>query len=310
MLTAPSSYALSASQYGLLFLPQVILAISGSLAFPALSGRRGLKPVLLAGMAADVVAMALLVGSYPLRTDTIAHVMLLTATAFLGSDQVGRNYVRHNSQAVMAISEEPNPTKFQKTLAMNDWYGPSAEWEFPMGGIQMLGKSDAIQMAANAPSFTGRLAPKMPLEKMAHHALDFWLSSEDLPRPENRVTIDNDGAVRLTVDDRNNIEGLVRLRKALDSRLGDLGAHHGLLDHGVYLHKSMPVGATAHQAGTCRFGSDPASSVLDLDCRAHEVDNLYVVDSSFFPSIGAVNPTLTIIANALRVGAHLTDRLA
>jgi choline dehydrogenase-like flavoprotein len=93
--------------------------------------------------------------------------------------------------------------------------------------------------------------------------------------------------------------------------LGDLGMHpHHLLDHSIYLHKGMPIGATAHQAGTVRFGTDPKSSALDVNCKAHDVDNLYVVDTSFFPSIGAVNPSLTAIANALRVGDHITERLA
>jgi choline dehydrogenase-like flavoprotein len=92
--------------------------------------------------------------------------------------------------------------------------------------------------------------------------------------------------------------------------LGDLGMHeHRLLDHSIYLHKGMPIGATAHQAGTVRFGDDPASSALDVNCKAHDLDNLYVVDTSFFPSIGAVNPSLTAIANALRVGDHILDRL-
>jgi choline dehydrogenase-like flavoprotein len=92
--------------------------------------------------------------------------------------------------------------------------------------------------------------------------------------------------------------------------LGDLGMHqHHLLDHSIYLHKGMPIGATAHQAGTVRFGSDPKESVLDVNCKAHDLDNLYVVDTSFFPSIGAVNPSLTAIANALRVGDHIAARL-
>ena len=101
-----------------------------------------------------------------------------------------------------------------------------------------------------------------------------------------------------------------RLRHKLDGMLGKLGMHpHHLLDRSLYLHKSMPIGATAHQAGTVRFGRDPATSALDVNCKAHDVDNLYVVDTSFFPSIGAVNPSLTAIANALRVGDHLTERL-
>jgi choline dehydrogenase-like flavoprotein len=226
-----------------------------------------------------------------------------------GSDVVGRNYMRHNNLALMAVSKEPNPTRFQKTLAMNDWYLGADDWEFPLGGIQMLGKSDAEQVRANAPKWGAWAAPEFSLEMVAHHGVDFWLCSEDLPLPNNRVSLEKDGTIRLTLDEKNNVEGLNRLRHKLQSMLGDLGMHHHLLDHSIYLHKGMPIGATAHQAGTVRFGSDPATSALDPTCKAHELDNLYVADTSFFPSIGAVNPSLTAIANALRVGDRILERL-
>jgi choline dehydrogenase-like flavoprotein len=227
-----------------------------------------------------------------------------------GSGVVGRHYMRHNNLALMAVSKEPNPTRFQKTLALHDWYLGSDDFDYPMGGIQMLGKSDAEQVRANAPHWAGRISPEMPFEELARHAVDFWLCGEDLPLPENRVTLDGDGRIQLSLDEKNNMEGLKRLRHALEARLGDLGMHEKhLLHHSIYLHKGMPIGATAHQAGTVRFGTDPADSALDVHCRAHEVDNLYVVDTSFFPSIGAVNPSLTAMANALRVGDHVLERL-
>jgi choline dehydrogenase-like flavoprotein len=227
-----------------------------------------------------------------------------------GSGVVGRHYMRHNNVALMAVSKEPNPTRFQKTLALHDWYLGSEDFDHPMGGIQMLGKSDAEQVRANAPRWAGRVAPEMPFDELARHAVDFWLCGEDLPLPENRVTLDGDGRIHLALDEKHNTEGLKRLRHELQGRLGDLGMHENhLLDHSIYLHKGMPIGATAHQAGTVRFGTDPASSALDVHCRAHEVDNLYVVDTSFFPSIGAVNPSLTAMANALRVGDHVLERL-
>ncbi|MEU7906436.1 GMC family oxidoreductase [Actinoplanes sp. NPDC049118] len=227
------------------------------------------------------------------------------------SDVVGRHYMRHNNLALMGVSKEPNPTRFQKTLAMNDWYLGADDWDYPLGGIQMLGKSDAEQIKANAPRWAGRVSPEMPFEVLAHHAVDFWLCGEDLPRPDNRVTLEADGQIRLTLDEKNNVEGLHRLRRKLQGMLGRLGMQERhLLDHSVYLHKGMPIGATAHQAGTVRFGTDPGSSALDVNCKAHDLDNLYVVDTSFFPSIGAVNPSLTAIANALRVGDHLAGRLA
>jgi choline dehydrogenase-like flavoprotein len=181
-----------------------------------------------------------------------------------------------------------------------------------MGGIQMLGKTDGEMLRGKAPhwaKFGAMLTPGRSLEMLAHHAVDFWLCGEDLPRPENRITIDREGVVRLAVDGKNNIEGLKRLREKFQSMLSDLGMHDETHERNVYLHQGMDVSATAHQAGTARFGTDPTSSVLDLDCRTHDVDNLYVVDSSFFASIGAVNPTLTIIANSLRVGEQLLDRL-
>ena len=229
-----------------------------------------------------------------------------------GSDQVGRNYVRHNNMAVMALSRTPNHTRLQKTLALNDWYLKGEDWDYPWGSIQMLGKSDGEQLRAMAPHFLAwgaKLTPEGVLEDVASHGVDFWMSSEDLPRPDSRITLDKDGTVHLALLTDNNLEGLTRMRKKFDSMLADLGFHKKSHQRGVYLHEGMHIAATAHQAGTVRFGTNPASSVLDVNCKAHELDNLYVVDSSFFVSIGAVNPTLTIIANALRVGEHLSERL-
>ncbi|MFR9797150.1 GMC oxidoreductase [Streptomyces sp. MS06] len=226
------------------------------------------------------------------------------------SGVVGRHYMRHNNLALMAVSKEPNDTRFQKTLALHDWYLGADDWEYPLGGIQMLGKSDAEQIRAQAPRWAGTVTPDMPFEVLARHAVDFWLCGEDLPRADNRVTLEDDGRIRLTLDERNNTAGLQRLRHRLQHLLGHLGMHeHHLLSRSIYLHKGMPIGATAHQAGTVRFGTDPASSALDVHCKAHDLDNLYVVDTSFFPSIGAVNPSLTAMANALRVGDHLLERL-
>jgi len=230
-----------------------------------------------------------------------------------GSDQVGRNYVRHNNMAVIALSRTPNDTRLQKTLVVNDWYRKGENWDYPWGSIQMLGKSDGEQLRAMAPRFLAwgaKLTPGGVLEDIARHGVDFWMSSEDLPRADSRITLGRDGTVRLSLPKDNNTEGLARMRQKFDSMLADLGFHQKSHQRGVYLHEGMNIAATAHQAGTARFGTDPQTSVLDTNCRAHELDNLYVVDSSFFVSIGAVNPTLTIIANALRVGDHLLERLA
>ncbi len=243
-----------------------------------------------------------------------AKLLLASATAehpnglANGSDQVGRNYMFHASQAVLAISKEENPTVFQKTLGVNDFYFRAPDFEFPLGNIQMVGKSQAEMYRGEKPLQTA-LAPQFALDEIARHAVDFWLSTEDLPRPENRVTLRPDGAVQLSYKP-TNAEPKRRLYERLKSMLGDLGMHEDhLLARSAYLRTDIPVAGVAHQVGTCRFGADPASSVLDTDCKAHELDNLYVVDTSFFPSIGAVNPALTAMANGLRVGDHLLERL-
>jgi choline dehydrogenase-like flavoprotein len=224
-----------------------------------------------------------------------------------GSGQVGRNYMRHNQSVLMALLREPNDTVFQKTLAVSDFYFRSDDWEFPLGLIQMCATSHTDQIRGEAlPEWLSWL-PDWPFEKMALHSLDFWLSSEDLPRPENRVFYE-DGRVVLDLVE-NNMEAHHRLKRKLEHLMGVAGAHPVLLERRLYLGKNIPIGGTAHQAGTLRFGRDPASSVLDLDCKAHELDNLYVTDASFFPSIGAVNPTLTIIANALRVAERIKERI-
>jgi choline dehydrogenase-like flavoprotein len=225
-----------------------------------------------------------------------------------GSDQVGRNYMFHNSQAVLALSREANPTIFQKTLGLNDFYFGADDFDYPLGNIQMVGKSQPDMFRGEKPLQT-LLAPEGALKRVATHAVDFWLSTEDLPRPENRVTLRADGSVRLTYTP-NNDEPKKRLFERLKAMLGKLGMEEGHLHHRhAYLKNDIPVAGVAHQAGTCRFGNDPATSVVNTDCRAHEVDNLYVADTSIFPSIGAVNPALTAMANALRVGDHLFERL-
>ena len=220
------------------------------------------------------------------------------------SDMVGRHYMAHNNSALMAISRRPNPTVFQKTIGVNDFYFGSDDWRYPMGHIQMLGKTNADMLRDSAP----RLVPGRALEVVAGHSLDFWLTSEDLPLPENRVTIDSGGKIVLQYRD-NNTEGHKRLINKLRGMLKEIGAENRLIPSSLYMGKKIPLAGVAHQNGTLRFGSDPKTSVLDLNCKAHDLDNLYVVDSSFFVSSSAVNPTLTIVANALRVGDHILERL-
>jgi choline dehydrogenase-like flavoprotein len=225
-----------------------------------------------------------------------------------GSGQVGRNYMFHNSKAMVALGKEPNDTTYQKTLSLNDFYLAGAGRQWPLGNIQMLGKSNAAAMKGEEPKLT-KLAPHWSLEEVAAHAVDLWLTTEDLPKPDNRVTVDRDGHVHLAYTPTNGAEadGLYQEVKTMLNHVG-LAAHH-VLDKNYYMKMDVAIAGVAHQSGTCRFGPDPATSVLDLDCKAHELDNLYVVDTSFFPSIGAVNPALTAMANAIRVGEHLLARL-
>lgn len=228
------------------------------------------------------------------------------------SDQVGRNYMGHVNSVLLAVSKCPNPTVFQKTLGINDFYFGSDEFPYPMGHISFVGKLDGVTLSAGAPA----IAPGFALDQMAKHSLDFWLTTEDLPRPENRVTLNDEGAIVLSYKP-NNVEPHKRLQAKLkelmnNQRKCDIHGgecHQGLFARNLYLAEQIPLAGVAHQNGTLRFGDDPATSVLDRNCKAHDLDNLYVVDGSFFPSSSAVNPALTIMANALRVGQHLLERL-
>ncbi|HJR59440.1 MAG TPA: GMC family oxidoreductase [Vicinamibacterales bacterium] len=228
------------------------------------------------------------------------------------SGAVGRHYMGHVNSVLMAVSRCPNPTVFQKTLGVNDFYFGSREWDYPMGHISFVGKLDGVALSAGAPA----IAPGFTLDLMAKHSLDFWLTSEDLPDPENRVTLDRQGQIVLTYKP-NNDEGHKRLISRLESVMQQQSTcaihghrcHVGLFGRNLFVGQRIPLAGVAHQNGTLRFGADPRTSVLDANCRAHDLENLYAVDGSFFPSSGAVNPALTIMANALRVGDHLLERL-
>ena len=224
-----------------------------------------------------------------------------------GSDQVGRNYLRHEMSVVMAVTRDADDSVFQKTMALSDFYFGSDDWDYPLGLIQMNASIDAEQVKAEALPQWMEWLPDLPFDEIARHSMNFWLQAEDLPRPHNRIYY-KDGNVHLDFVETNP-EALKRLKRKLEDVLTAIGQPAVLLERSLYLSKDIPLSGTAHQAGTCRFGTDPATSVLNLDCRAHEVDNLYVTDASFFPSIGAVNPTLTIIANALRVADIIRERL-
>jgi choline dehydrogenase-like flavoprotein len=167
-----------------------------------------------------------------------------------------------------------------------------------------MGNAHAEVLGEGAPPGT----PKRILRLMASHGIPFWLTSEDLPDPENRVTLSPDGQIQLHYAP-NNLAGHERLGARVKQMLARAKMRR-IIPANLYVGGRIPLAGVAHQCGTVRFGSDPATSALDLDCRAHEVANLYVVDGSFFPSSAAVNPALTIMANALRVGDRIRERLA
>src|SRR6266480_489978 len=228
------------------------------------------------------------------------------------SDVVGRHYMGHVNSVLMALSKCPNPTIFQKSLSVNDFYFGAAGWNYPMGHISFVGKLDGETLKGGAPALT----PGWTLDLMAKHSLDFWLTSEDLPDPNNRVTLDANGGIVLSYRP-NNEEGhkrlIVKLKELMKQqtacKIHGHECHEGLFARNLFVGQRIPLAGVAHQVGTVRFGNDPRASALDSNCKAHDLDNLYVVDGSFFVSSGAVNPALTIMANALRVGEHLIERL-
>ena len=219
------------------------------------------------------------------------------------SDQVGRNFMKHQNGAIVGLSTKPNPTVFQKTLGVNDFYWGEKDFEYPMGHVQLLGKVNAEMMAIDAPPMT----PGKALEEMAQHSVDWWITTEDLPSANNRVSLQGNQIYLHYTD--NNTQAYDRLLKRWTEVLKSIDCADKIIPCSFYLKKKIPLEGVAHQVGTVRFGENPITSVLDLNCKTHDVDNLYVVDGSFFPSSAAVNPSLTIMANALRVGDHLLERL-
>ncbi|OUL33329.1 dehydrogenase [Nostoc sp. T09] len=221
-----------------------------------------------------------------------------------GSGVVGRHYMRHTNSSFIAISREPNPTVFQKTFGLNDFYFGTDDWKYPMGNIQLLGKSTPELLEAELlPSMLG-----ITEDTIAKNGIDFCLVTEDLPEPDNRVTLNSKGEITLRYA-VNNLTAHKQLINKFEGMLSQIGCEDYLIPSSLYVGKKVSLAGINHQCGTIRFGNDSQTSALDINCKAHELDNLYVVDASFFVSSAAVNPALTIIANALRVADHLKDRL-
>ena len=220
------------------------------------------------------------------------------------SDQVGRNYMTHQNGCFIMVSQEPNPSQFQKHFGIADFYRASPASSRPLGIIQLMGKPDMGTLSW----LRADAMPGVALEDIAQRTIDFFLTAEDLPDQNNRITLRADGSIRVSYT-LNNAEAYEGLRTQLAGLLTAVERRRGRTDP-VFLSSRLGVSGVSHQNGTCRFGTDPATSVLDTDCKAHDLGNLYVVDASFFPSSAAVNPSLTIIANALRVGDHLARQLS
>jgi choline dehydrogenase-like flavoprotein len=213
------------------------------------------------------------------------------------SGMVGRNLMRHNLSKLYAIGPEVNDSRFQKTLGINDFYHGSDVDDFPLGHVHLMGKHTWEMMQPDLP----KILPQFLLRLMARHSVDWWVQSEDLPDPNNRITIDREGKISVHYKS-NNLKAHQRLKAKFKSVLREIGLP-------LIIDFEVPFKVLNHQVGTCRFGDDPQQSVLDYNCRTHDLNNLYVVDASFFPSSAAINPSLTIIANALRVADHLKQQL-
>ena len=230
-----------------------------------------------------------------------------------GSGQVGRNYMFHTLTATVSLTLAPLDSLFPKTLAVNDfyWRDPRGGFDWPMGHIQLLeymsGQTLEGQVEQMLPP---AFAPGFLFNAVAQRLLSFLVISEDLPDPNNRVRLGPQG--RILVDYKhNNLEGHERLVRTLQGALDGFVSHsHPISQHHLEFSSLLPLYGTAHQAGTARMGAEAASSVVDPQCKAHEVDNLYIVDTSVFVTSAAVNPTLTVVANAMRVGDHLKERLS
>jgi choline dehydrogenase-like flavoprotein len=214
------------------------------------------------------------------------------------SGLLGRNYMAHHSTMLGGFMPPRHETKFQKTVAINDFYLRGPESDYPLGQIQSQGRSSAA-IAKSAGPRAARWIPAGMFDAWFSCGVEWLAMTEDLPHPENRVTLTSDGQIRLAWKPRNGEahRELVTLTRRF---LRDAGCWH-------VIPVSLGVVNTTHQCGTAVFGSDSRRSVLDPWCRSHDVENLFVVDASFFPSSAAVNPALTIAAQALRSADHIRD---
>jgi len=220
------------------------------------------------------------------------------------SDQVGRNLMLHHNGCLVAFTKKKNDCVFQKSLGLADFYHGEPYGQFPLGEIQLMGRNDPDTILWLAE----KKFPGKTYAELAEMTIDFWLTAEDLPSGDNRVLLRGDGGIQVNYD-RTNYRAYERLKEKLQEifvRLGEIDPDYQEVYWNGY---DLDISGMSHQNGTMRFGTDPANSVLDLNCKAHDLHNLYVVDASFFPSCGAFNPALTIAANGLRVGDHILNEV-
>jgi choline dehydrogenase-like flavoprotein len=220
------------------------------------------------------------------------------------SGQVGRNLMLHHNGCLVAFTKKKNDSVFQKSLGLADFYHHADDSELPLGEIQLMGRNDPdtiLWLAQN-------LYPGKSYEELKAMTIDFWLTAEDLPHHDNRVTLRNDGGIKVSYI-RTNYAAYEKLKEKLKQVFVKLGEVDPDYKDTLWNGYDLDISGMSHQNGTLRFGVDPRSSVLDLNCKAHDLENLYVVDASFFPSCGAFNPALTIAANALRVGDHVINEV-
>ncbi|MBI1782696.1 MAG: GMC family oxidoreductase, partial [Sphingobacteriales bacterium] len=220
------------------------------------------------------------------------------------SGQVGRNLMLHHNGCLVAFTKKMNDCVFQKSLGLADFYHGAEDSALPLGEIQLMGRNDPDTIMWLGET----IAPGKTYDELKKMSIDFWLTAEDLPGADNRVTLKTDGSIKVDYT-RTNYTAYEKLKvklKEVFAKLGELDADYKDVQWGGY---DLDVSGMSHQNGTLRFGNDPTSSVLDINCKTHDIDNLYVVDASFFPSCGAFNPALTIAANALRVGDHIINEV-
>ena len=216
------------------------------------------------------------------------------------SGQAGRNLMLHHNGCLVAFTKKKNDCVFQKSLGLADFYFGAPDSLYPLGEIQLMGRNDADTIVWLAE----KIAPGKTYEELKEMTIDFWLTAEDLPVADNRVTLREDGSIKVNYT-RTNYTAYEKLKEKLKqvfTQLGELDPDYRDVQWAGY---DLDISGMSHQNGTLRFGTDPKTSVLDINCKAHDIDNLYVTDASFFPSCGAFNPALTIAANALRVSEHI-----